>query len=107
MALCRNKLQAKGQKPNNKTKKQIAFQCGFKGEALSVRLTDPVVCKGRYFRRESRTGRKKASKHQKTKGASHLFRGAGRGEILTAPADVNEQIALEDGAALEHLSGSH
>lgn len=38
---------------------------------------------------------------KKTKRSSHLFQTDG---ILTASADINEQIALEDGASLEHLS---
>lgn len=29
------------------------------------------------------------------------------GGILTAPSDINEQIALQDGASLEHLSRRH
>lgn len=46
-------------------------------------------------------GKKQQVNKRKPSGPATSFGGNG---ILTASADINEQISLEDGASLEHLS---
>lgn len=67
-----------------------------------MRLTHHVVFLNPYLSCESWMS---WNKHQqkKTRRSGHLFQ---RDGILTAASDVNEQVALEDGASLEHLSRS-
>lgn len=112
MALGRDQLQANGknikQQQQKNTPDRLSMWFFISGEkqrwGVEPKADAPAVFLDPSFRCEPRGGRHKSIHARKPREPATSSRGEG---ILTAPADVDEQIALEDGATLEHLSGRH